>query len=394
MNVEEAEAVLKDVLHPLPLDTFSNALGRTVLDVPGGADHERAGLFGDDPVRTALSAYPTHSERLDCHGVKPSAPPPGPGKVESAEEFRKLIHAYHERDYTVRIPDAVTLSPRLRHLARALELLLHQPVDASLFWSKAGAGAIVHYDNRDNLVIQLHGRKRWYVSTDPPGLQNDWRHIGEPLPNLQRHRVIDVGPGDLLYIPRGTPHTVDSVSESLHLAVLFVPTTLRDVLIAAIDQMSDLDRSLRETAAEPPQVVSGLERLIAQCRSGDFVQAAIRHRSSRFVGGLPALPRPERAPGVSGETLIRHSPLAIFHLRRSGDWLDLAFPGDRLAIHPGVEEELRFIQANTEFRVRDIPGVSGLDVRAALVARLIAAGVLEPVAEGPGSLRHSGESPR
>lgn len=383
MNIEEAEAVLKDVIGPLPLETFFNALGRSVLESPGDPGNARTALFGDDPVRTALDAHPTHSERLDCHGVSPALPPPGPRKTGDAAEFRKLIEAYHERNYTVRIPEVIPLSPPLGRFARALELLLHQPVDASLFWSKAGAGAIVHYDNRDNLVFQLHGRKRWYVSTDPPGLQNDWRHIGEPLPHLQRHRVIDVGPGDLLYIPRGTPHTVDSVSESLHLAILFVPTTLRDVLVAAIDHMSDSDRALRETAAEPagglaPQVVRGLERLIAQCRSGDFVEAAIRHRSSRFVGGLPALPRPQAAPSVSAETLVRHSPLAIFHLRRAGEWLDLAFPGDRLAIHPGVEEELRFIQGTAEFRIRDIPGASAIEVRVALVGRLIAAGLLEP----------------
>ena len=288
------------------------------------------------------------------------------------------------------MPEVIALSPPLRRFARALELVLHQPVDASLFWSKAGAGAIVHYDNRDNLVFQLQGRKRWYVSTDPPGLQNDWKHIGEPLPNLQRHKVIDVGPGDLLYIPRGTPHTVDSVSESLHLAVLFVPTTLRDVLIAAIDHLSDEERSLRETAVErsgqdarelPSQVVRGLERAIARCRSPGFVEAAMSHRSSRFVAGLPAPPRPKPAQVLSAETRVRHAPLALFHLRHTGDWLDFALPGDRLAVHPGVEEELRFIRDRTEFRIRDIPGAASIEVRVALVGRLVAAGLLEPVDE-------------
>lgn len=383
MNLEEAEAVLKAVLDPLPLETFFNALGREVLDVPGGPGHVRAALLGEDPVRTVLAAHESHSERLDCHGVSPTLPPPGARRTEDPADFRKLIHAYHERDYTVRIPEVVSLSPPLRRFARALELLLHQPVDASLFWSKAGAGAIVHYDNRDNLVLQLHGRKRWYVSTDPPGLQNDWKHIGEPLPHLQRHRVIDVGPGDLLYIPRGTPHTVDSASESLHLAILFVPMTLRDVLVAAIDQMSDSDRALRETAAGSvgglaPQVAQALERLIARCRSGDFIDSAMRHRASRFVGGLPALPRPGAVPEVSARTRVRHAPLAIFHLRRTEDWIDFGFPGDRLAIHPGVEEELRFIRDTTEFRIENIPGASSLEVRVALVSRLIAAGLLEP----------------
>lgn len=384
MNIQEAEAILGDVLDPLPLETFYDALGRATLDAPGDPGHARARLFGDDPARAVLDGFATHSARLDCHGVRPSLPPPGSRQVESADAFLELIRAYHERDYTVRVPEVVELSPPLRRLARALELILHQPVDASLFWSKAGAGAVVHYDNRDNLVFQLHGRKRWYVSTDPPGLQNDWKHIGEPLPNLQRHRVIDVGPGDLLYIPRGTPHTVDSVSESLHLAVLFVPTTLRDVLIAAIDHMSDSDRAMRETAAEggggpSPQVVQSLERLAARCRSPGFIEAAMKHRGSRFVGSLPALAKPKSTPSLSADTRLRHSPLAMFHLRRTGDWVDFAFPGNRLAVHPGVEEELRFIRDSTEFRIGDIPGASSIEVRVALVSPLIAAGLLEPV---------------
>jgi bifunctional lysine-specific demethylase and histidyl-hydroxylase MINA len=391
MNIEEAEAVLKGVLEPLPLDTFFNALGRTVLDAQGGPGHVRAALFGDDPVETALGAHATHSERLDCHGVNPALPPPGPRKVAGADEFRKLIEAYHQRDYTVRIPEVVPLSPPLRRFARALELLLHQPVDASLFWSKAGAGAIVHYDNRDNLVFQLHGRKRWLVSSDPPGLQNNWRHVEEPPVQLPRHRVIDVGPGDCLYIPRGTPHTVESESESLHLAVLFVPTTLRDVLIAAVDYLSDSDRSFRETALEridgdtgalPSQVTRGLERLIAESRSANFAAAALQHRSSRFVGDLPALPRPRTAPDVAAGSRVRHTPLALCHLRRAGERIDLSLPGDHIAIHPGVEEELRFIRDTTEFRILDIPGPSSIEVRVALVGRLIAAGLLEPVATG------------
>ncbi|MEO7177207.1 MAG: cupin domain-containing protein [Allosphingosinicella sp.] len=385
MNVEEAEAVLKGVVEPLPLETFFQALGRTVFDVPGGPAHERAAIFGDDPVRTALGAYSSHSERLDCHGVGPASPPPEARKVDGEAGFRELIQAYHERGYTVRIPDVVSLSPPLQRFSRALELLLHQTVDTSLFWSRAGAGAVVHYDNRDNLVIQLHGRKRWFVSTDPPGLQNNWRHVGEPLPDVQRHRVIDVGPGDLLYIPRGTPHTVDSVSESLHLAVLFVPTTLRDVLIAAIDHMSDEDRSLRETARKSglaAQAAGALERLIAECRSEGFVDSAMRHRSSRFVASLPALPKPRQAPAVSAETRVRHSPSAIFHMRRTGDWIDFSLPGDQLAIHPGVEDELRFIRETTQFRILDIPGASSIDVRIALVGRLVAAGLLEPVPAG------------
>ena len=72
MNIEDADSVLKELLDPLPLESFFHALGRATLDVQGGPDHPRAALLGSDPVRTALDAYATHSERLDCHGVAPA----------------------------------------------------------------------------------------------------------------------------------------------------------------------------------------------------------------------------------------------------------------------------------------------------------------------------------
>ncbi len=392
MNIQEAETILRDILEPMPLETFYNALGRSVLDVPGGPDHARAALFGSDPVRTALAAHSTHSEQLDCHAVSPTLPPPGPQKTGGEADFRDLLQAYHERNYTVRIPEVASLSPPLRRFARALELVLHQPVDASLFWSKPGAGAIVHYDNRDNLVVQLHGRKRWYVSTDPPGPQNNWKHVGEPPTQLQRHRAIDVGPGDLLYIPRGTPHTVEGHSESLHLAVLFVPITLRDALVAAVDLLSDLDRPLRETLvgridpgmleALSPQVAGGAARLLEQCRSGAFVRAAMEHRSSRIVGDLPPLAKPPAVPALTAQSRVRHAPLAVCHLRQAGGLIDFSLPGGHIAIHPGVEEELRFIERASEFRIGDMPGGAALEVRLALVGRLVAAGFLEVVDGG------------
>jgi len=388
MIIQEAEAILGDVLDPLPLQTFYGALGRATLDARGGPGHSRARLFGDDPVRTLLDGFATHSARLDCHGVRPSLPPPGPREVDSPDAFLELVRAYHQRDYTVRVPEVVGLSPPLARLARALELVLHQPVDASLFWSKAGAGAIVHYDNRDNIVVQLSGRKRWYVSTDPPGLQNNWKHVDEPLPHLQRHRTVDLEPGDLLYIPRGTPHTVEGDTESLHLAILFVPVTLRDALIAAVDFLSDHDRAYRETLVarfgrdglEPlsPAVARGLERLLGQCRSGAFVDSAMKHRSSRIIGDLPALPRPASVPPLTPGSRVRHAPLAICHLRHARERIDFRVPGGHVAVHPGVEEELRFIAEASEFRIGEVPGKAAMEVRLALIGRLIAEGFLEP----------------
>ena len=285
------------------------------------------------------------------------------------------------------IPDVVPLAPKLKLFVRALKSMLRQPVKASVFWSAAGAQAIVHYDRPHNLIVQLEGRKRWYISTEPAGLQNQWAQIGEPPPNLQNHRVLDVEPGDLIYIPGVTPHTVESTTESLHLAIVFPPLTIREAIIAAVDFLSDSDRSFRETAAGRVQnidfhelsmrVLDGLNRLLSHCRSEDFLRAAMDLRSARITGDYHALDKPSAPIAVTRDSRVRQSSLAISELRHAFTSLEFSQPGERIGIHAGVEPELRFITSTDSFLVSDIPGASGEDVKIALVKRLIETGFLE-----------------
>jgi hypothetical protein len=387
MIMEQAEALLAETLAPLTTDEFFGALGKSSFESRGSPDHPRAQLFGDAPKQTLLSAYGTHAAGLDFHAAAPTQPAPVPRAVDSADEFLALIRSFHERGYTVRVPDVVPLSPRLQQLARALELLIRGPVKAGIFWSAAGAQAPVHYDKPDNIAIQLQGRKRWYISTDPPGLQNNWMQVGEPLPSLERHRVVDVEPGDLVYIPHGTPHTVESTTESVHLAIVFEPMSVRDAILAAVDYLSDNDRTLRETVVGRAhetdfgrlsgQVVEGLNRLLAGARSPDFLKAAMDMRWSRSTAELPPLETKALATPVTRETQVRHSPLAVSHLRPSFSSLDFSYPGGHIPVHRGVEPELRYISSTPSFRVAEIPGAAGEDVKIALVTRLIQSGFLE-----------------
>jgi hypothetical protein len=109
------------------------------------------------------------------------------------------------------------------------------------------------------------------------------------------------------------------------------------------------------------------------------VRSAMDLRSSRVIGDLPALPKSPPLEALTGETRVRHSALAICHLRTSLGFLDFSLPGGHLAIHPGVEPELQFIASTASFRVSEIPGESSEEVRIALVSRLIASGFLEAV---------------
>ena len=387
MNYEQADSLLGKILSPMTTDEFFDAVGRKSLFVKGAPGHERARLFGDDPKRTVLEAFATHSDRLDWHSASTKEPPPALDPAADPDAFLRQIQDFQDRGYTLRIPDVVSLSSGLQQFARALESILHKPVDSSLFWSKAGGGAMVHYDKRDNIIVHLEGRKRWFISVQPPGLQNDWKQVGEPVPQLGQHTVIDVEPGDLIYIPRGTPHNVESTSESLHLSILFLPVTLRDTIVAALDYLSDHDRIFRETAVRIPaagapadlqrKLIEGIARLHGHCQSPDLVREAMHMRSALAIGDLPALNKPASPPAVTGETRVRHSPLAISHIRPSLGSLDFSLPGNHIAVHPGVQQELEFIASTPDFRVSEIPGETSEDVRIALVSRLIASGFLE-----------------
>jgi hypothetical protein len=99
-------------------------------------------------------------------------------------------------------------------------------------------------------------------------------------------------------------------------------------------------------------------------------------RSARMTADLPALRKPV-ATGITRETRLRQSSLAISYLRPSLGSLDFSQPGGHIAVHRGVEPELQFIAATDSFRVADLPGASGDDVKIALVMRLIESGFLE-----------------
>ena len=387
----EARALLTDLLRPHDYDQFfDEVVGQQPLALLGGERSDRARLLGPDPKQAILDAYKKHAPELTCHALAPRVQPPSARPVASPDAFHSLIRDYHTNDFTVRIPDAVDLSPELRRLTRALEIIVENSVGAVVFWSAAGARAPVHHDDIDVIAIQLSGKKRWFMSNHTSTLPNQWKGIGEPPPELGPHRTIDVEPGDLIYMPRGTAHTVESTTESIHVSIGFVPVTVRDALIAAIDHLSDLDKPIRTGITPRADDLAGgdreeivLQRLRDAMRkfsdstqSDTFIRDAMSRRRSRLIAEMPKLPAPE-ANTVQLQSRLKHSPLAIAHTITAGDVIDFSQPGEQIFIHAGAEDSLRYIIDTPEFSVADIPGAIDNNVRIALAQRLVKSGFLE-----------------
>ncbi|NNC72454.1 MAG: hypothetical protein HKN78_06205 [Sphingomonadaceae bacterium] len=392
MIASEAHALLGSWLAPLTTGQFlDDVLGKRLHVDRKTKIAARQGLFGPDPRKTLLQGYRTLAAKIGPHAANPSGPPPGRQEVASAADFGRLIGEYHQRGYTVRIPEAEQFSLPLARFLRALELVLGKPARAEIFWSATDLTAPVHYDDYDIIVVHLHGQKRWFVADEEPRLSNPWKQIGEPPPVIERHSVHDLAVGDLLYCPRGTSHTVASPSESLHLSIGFSQLTVREAVQAALDHFADIDRPLRDAAGkrgdaaaqgEPvgdiaAQIRSALGRLDESCRSAGFVAEALDHRMSRTVAELPSLGGAMTAQPVTAQSAVRHTPLAIAHVRETNGVIDFSQPGGHVPMHIGAADSVRFVAETPAFRVGELPGEIGDDVRVALVTRLIGSGFLE-----------------
>jgi hypothetical protein len=117
-----------------------------------------------------------------------------------------------------------------------------QKVIASLFFTPAGGGAAPHFDKNENFTIQLSGAKRWQVGETPmvPAAPDGYTlgsttitpALAPLLVEALRppERTVDLKPGTLLYVPRGTVHHTGAGEPSWSLNLSYSPAMWLDLL--------------------------------------------------------------------------------------------------------------------------------------------------------------------
>lgn len=123
-----------------------------------------------------------------------------------------------------------------------------QKVIASLFFTPAGGGAVPHFDKNENFTIQLTGAKRWEVGETPMvACAPDGYTLGSTvitpalaplLAEAKRppERTVDLKPGTLLYVPRGTVHHTGAGEPSWSLNLSYSPAMWLDLLQVGLRQ--------------------------------------------------------------------------------------------------------------------------------------------------------------
>ncbi len=261
---------------------------------------------------------------------------------------------------------------------RALELQLGHPCQVNAYITPPGAqGLALHADPHDVFVLQAFGRKHWEVHAAPGEQPRD------PF-------EADLGPGDCIYMPTGTPHAATtSGSLSGHLTVGVHVVRWSDVL-------ADVWRSLAADPALDDAIPvgwtndpAGFAELVRE-RFGRLgsalhdvdVNALTEARIRRFLSTRAQLLRGVLVQGrtldaIGDDTVLTMRPGAVCDLRRDGDRLTVLL-GDRRLDMPGwLEPAMRMVGSSDRFAVRDLTSsIADAGSRLVLARRLVREGLL------------------
>jgi mannose-6-phosphate isomerase-like protein (cupin superfamily) len=276
------------------------------------------------------------------------------------------LHRYHE--------------PATR-FCRELEVELGHPCQVNAYVTPPGAqGLELHDDPHDVFVLQAFGRKSWEIHGAP----------GEP----EREPIrAEIGPGDCVYMPTGTPHAASTQHAlSGHLTVGVHVVSWRDLLRAAFDRVAS-DPALDEPIpAGWPRDLDGLARSLRDrlestgSSLGDQdPRGIVEHRLERFLSTRLPLIRGALVDRATldrigdGTRLVRRTG-SICELRTRNGRL-VALLGDRRLEMPAwLEPAMRRVAEAPSFVLGDLADVlPDPGSRAVLARRLVREGLLRPL---------------
>jgi hypothetical protein len=201
----------------------------------------------------------------------------GHGTVTDAID-RDRVLTYFRSGATIVLDAVEAYAPGVARMCAEAAATLGCPADAVAFLTPpARKGLSPHIDDEDVFVLQVSGTKRWlvYPQLRPVPLKPRTllgQDLGAPLLDVV------LGPGDALYVPRGTPHEAASVGgHSLHVSLAarrptldtLVQDLVRDALVAVPGDI-DIDAGVHpEAVAEPlSRRIEAVKALLDQFGAG------------------------------------------------------------------------------------------------------------------------------
>lgn len=181
----------------------------------------------------------------------------------STEDAKKMF----ENGMGLLFNDANNISPVLSRWLEALRLdmgLSALTYGRNLIYAtKAGKGTAPHFDQNMNFVIQVHGTKKWWIApnknVDNPmtrftmGLSMDVElesYATAPMPTQMPADTSEftLEAGSMLFVPRGSWHSTQAVTDALALNFTFSAPTWIDIFTTVLRARLSHSSEWRQTA--------------------------------------------------------------------------------------------------------------------------------------------------
>jgi lysine-specific demethylase/histidyl-hydroxylase NO66 len=289
------------------------------------------------------------------------------------------VAALFEDGATIVLQGLHRWSEPVARFCRDLELELGHPCQVNAYVTPPGAqGLDLHHDGHDVFVLQAFGRKRWEVHAAPRESTRD------PLD-------VEVGSGDTIYMPAGTPHAARAQDVlSGHLTVGVHVTPWREVLTGVVGRaVAQLDDPVPAGWMNDTEGFADALRVrlaaLASSLGGVDPREEAEARRERFLSNRAQLARgtiAERSAPVRVDdaTVVSRRPGVVCELRTRDGRLVVLLGDRRLEMPSWLEPVLRRIADLDEYEslvagdlAAELPDASS---RAVLVRRLIREGLL------------------
>jgi ribosomal protein L16 Arg81 hydroxylase len=178
-------------------------------------------------------------------------------------------------------------------LCRDLASVIGAPVHANAYFAPPSApGFGAHFDTDDTIFLQIEGSKHWHLYPPVVELPLLSQLVGIDPRGLGPDREIELGPGDLLYLPRGVIHTpVAGPAGSLHLTLGLHHRLRRDALVDALAVAAERHPALHERAR--PGDAKALGRMLDLFLGNALEPGAERRASDHFTRRERQKPAPD-----------------------------------------------------------------------------------------------------
>jgi len=355
---------LAAILHPLtPVEFSTEYYSKKPLHIKDSPlKFER--LFGWESLNRILNSSPVpHPTMKMVLEGKPVFPEDAKDILDATRNGASLVlEEIHKYDLNV------------GKLAAGLAKDIREPVRVNLYLSQPKRqGYNRHYDTHDVFILQIAGYKGWqvYDFTVKFPLFKQKGHHSNPPDELQLGCTL--GPGDVLYIPRGHWHEATAqIEPSMHLTVGLYARTGIDFLSWLTNELR-ADVRWRETfplilkdASEPsqecdPETMDHFERL-KQLIESEISEPSLLDKYRRFCIAQESKVDPFSFPSQILETkrtnpessFVRPGYQQVSLEKRSDGKIELIVWGNILTFSGPAENILRHIFSTFAFSGHDL----------------------------------------